>query len=297
MTLVEFGGSGFLGSKFREFLNSINTNIHAPGSSEVDITSPKSIKKFLKQINPDIVINFAGFTNVKETEKEIGDTMGTIWLINMIGPKNLAEACKEQGILLIQLSTGNVFLDVQGPSTEYAKIQNNGQVDWYGYSKTEAEREIERVGGDYAIVRIDYPFGDSISPKDYIVKLIQTMQKGYSIFADQQLTPTYIPDLMKALNVIVRQKITGKFHVACQNLVTPYEICLYLKDLLHLPYELKKGWLEEYEKQNGRVTYSKFGGLDTQLTQSKLGIKFDTWQNNLEREAKNYREYSFLPNK
>ena len=60
--------------------------------SELDITDKTAVSNFLESNEIDIVVNCAAYTNVDKAEED----RETAELINYIGVKNLAEACKER---------------------------------------------------------------------------------------------------------------------------------------------------------------------------------------------------------
>ena len=141
------------------------------------------------------------------------------------------------------------------------------------------EEEVEKVGGKFSIVRIAYPFGSINPDKDYILKLIKNVNLDRPIFADQNFTPTYIPTLSKALRKVITDKISGKFHVVCSEVTTPYKIAKFLAERLNLSPEVKKGSILEYEKTIGKkAPYNPSGGLNTEVTQKTLDLEFPSWE-------------------
>jgi dTDP-4-dehydrorhamnose reductase len=121
----------------------------------------------LKNSDSSVVVNFAAYTNVKKAEGERKEAH----LLNVTGAENVARTCRELNKFLIYISTG------------FARDHGFG-LTAYGQTKIEGEEDIKKVGGRLAIVRIDYPFGNPTSERDYIRKILWTMDKGYPLFAD-----------------------------------------------------------------------------------------------------------------
>lgn len=275
------GGSGFVATEVIKALNR-NIDLILPSSRDLDVTSISSVESFFANNGSRVVVNFAAFTNVKEAEPQRGDWEGKAWQINVEGAKNLAEACKKFNKHLIQISTDAVFsmTGTQGPFSEESKIVDNPEeMSWYGYTKLRAEMSIRSEFPESTFVRIAYPFGNLNNPKDYINKLLGAMKAGYPLFADQKLSPTYLPDLAHALSLLIKNPASGVFHVVSRDVATPYDIGVYVAALLGLPSQPKQGSLAEYQKtKEGSSTYSLTGALLSDSTQKRLGLKFHTYQ-------------------
>ena len=97
------GSNGQLGNDLRlvvEEKDKIN-NYFFTDVEELDITNKNDVSNFFVANNIDIVVNCTAYTNVDKAEddKENAD------LINHIGPKNLAEVCRDRNGFLIHIST------------------------------------------------------------------------------------------------------------------------------------------------------------------------------------------------
>src|SRR3990167_9192715 len=106
--ILVFGGSGLVGSKFIN-LYSKNFEISAPDASTADILNKDQVTKVTQEFNPDVVVNFAAYTQVEQAEIQKDDKNGICYLINAIGAKNVAEVIKEFDKKLIHISTDYVF--------------------------------------------------------------------------------------------------------------------------------------------------------------------------------------------
>lgn len=285
--ILVVGASGLVGSRFVELYKE-KENLLTPSSTEMDITSTKSVEKYFDKYTPDAVINFASYTNVGESEKDRGDKNSLCWKVNVEGAKNIATKVKENNIFLIHISTDYVFpatVDDPGPYDEsHAPETKSKKLTWYGYTKAEAERQIKDILNDnFAIVRIAYPFRSKFDKKlDYIRKPLSLFEQGslYPMFNDQQLSITFIDDLCDALNVIIASKTNGIFHVCSTDIGTPFDIIGYaIEKKKGVRDVVKASSLTDFLKNTDNpVRYPKYGGLKTIKTQEKLGMKFKTWQ-------------------
>ncbi len=221
------GASGLVGSRFVE-LYPHPRDLLTPGLDEFDLLHPDV---YLAKNIPDVVLNFAAYTNVSEAEKQRGDKNGPCWQINVEGTKNLVSALPAS-THLIHISTDMVFsgsASDPGPySSDHQPSTNNQQLTWYGYTKAEAEKIIGDRG---TIVRLIYPVRAKYAAKlDYLRKPLDLFNQGklYPLFTDQQISITFIDEACLALQKIIDQRLSGVFHMSCPDTTTPYEIITYL---------------------------------------------------------------------
>jgi len=286
--LLIIGSSGLVGYKFASSISSDRKV--APNEIELDITDEKIVNDFfeIEKDNFDVVVNFAGFTNVDAAEKERGDENGFCYKLNVKGAENLAKASLKYDKFLIQISTDFVFNgtpDYPGPYSEESSTPDKltEKMGWYGWTKNRSEFVVKNSGCKYAIVRIAYPFyGENYDLKlDYAKNYLKLFDEGklFPIFTDQILTPLLIDDLTPALEKIIEIKQTGVYHVVSSDTTTPFEFVSYLLEKARgVTNVVKKGSMEEFLKVEGRTPRSRLGGLKTEITQEKLGIKFKTWR-------------------
>jgi dTDP-4-dehydrorhamnose reductase len=140
------------------------------------------------------------------------------------------------------------------------------------------EQEVLNVADSFTIIRISYPFGNPNSEKDFALKTLGYIEKGYPLFADQVFTPTYIPDLVAAVRYLGGKKIKGVFHVACQPATSPYEFGSYLATKLGKAVEIKKGSMKDFLADPKRTRRPLKGGLDTSMSDKELGRPSTHWQ-------------------
>ena len=274
ITLI--GSSGFVGTAISKILIHEGQNINLPLKNQLDITNLKSIKQFILKAKPEILINFAAYTNINNAEKERGDKKSLAWKINAEGPKNLALLCKELNIFLIHISTDSVFPGTKNGPGPYKENDSPPitlePLSWYSYTKLIGEQAVTNSGSKYAIIRISYPFGNPESPKDFLVKTRKYIKSNISFFSDQTFTPTCIDDLVKAIQIIATSRKKGIYHITCTGIITPYKFAVYLGKKLGLRNKIHKKNIPESFKR------SKYGGLLNEITQKTLDLKLLSWQ-------------------
>lgn len=280
------GATGLIGSRFVELVKG-KFDIIPVDEKILDITDINAVNKYFEENQFDSVVNFAAFTNVDLAEKERNDEKGLCFKLNVKAIENLAYACKKYNKFLVQISTDFVFkgdIDNPGPYDENAKLPEdiNG-MGWYGWTKREAEIKVENARAKSAIVRIAYPFtsGKYDLKLDFAKNYLKAFDEGklFPIFTDQTFTPILIEDLIKPLSKILNEELQGVFHIVSSDVTTPFDFVEYLlKRARNATAVVQKESMEEFLKVDGRTPRPRLGGLKTEITQQKLGMKFRTWR-------------------
>ena len=285
--VLAIGGSGMVGSRFCELAKD-KFEIISIDEKTLDITDRNAVEAYFSQNKFNSVINFSAYTNVSEGENDRGNKEGIAWKLNALAPGYLAEACLKDNIFFIHISTDMVFpgnKNDPGPYSEDHQIpEDDSVVTWYGYTKGVGEKAVTKILGDnVCILRLIYPFRSHFEGKlDYLRKPIQLYgeDKLYPLFTDQKLTTVFVDDVCRILEKILKLGQTGIFHASCTDLASPYDHVLYaLEKIKGTAVTLKTGLIEEFLKTaTSTVRYPQFGGLKTETTQEKLGMKFRTWR-------------------
>lgn len=271
------GGNSFVGSEVGKLLANKGIDVIPTNSFHVNITDRNSVDRWMSQVKTDSVVLAAAYTDVNKAEVESASAE----LINIVGAVNVAVSAKRYGKHLMYLSTGHVFdgtEDAPGPYHETDKtILNSGKKGVYAETKLVAERFILDTNCNAAIVRIDFPFGNLESPKDFLGKTIKRIESDGAFYSDQVITPTYIPDLARAIREISERKLNGIFHVTCRDSTTPYEIANHIVTIKGLG----RVNASKFE-QTGGVMRPKYGGLRNADTYKTIGGAPSNWWDAIE---------------
>lgn len=268
MKILVLGGSGLVGSRFLDLYNS-KFEISSPSHDELDILSVDELNNKVKESQAEVVINFTGYTNVDEAEKEKDIHSGLAYKLNVLAVGNLAKICAENGNHFIHLSTDYVFNGRK--DAPYVESDKPDPVCWYGMTKMLGEEEILSIDMDYTVARVEMPYSSHFLKKsDFARTFLKMLQDGKEIngIYDQKITPIFVDDLVKALSLIVEKKPKGIYHLASTNHTTPYDFANLIAEKFNLDKNLvKKVSFEEYSKtraakrpQNSYLDVSKFEG-------------------------------------
>jgi dTDP-4-dehydrorhamnose reductase len=79
--------------------------------------------------------------------------------------------------------------------------------------------------------------------RNNIVTLVkEKLEKGeeYAVFSDQVRTPTYVEDVAREIWLMLKKRVSGIYHIAGQDILSPYEIAIYTAKYLQLNENLIK---------------------------------------------------------
>lgn len=280
------GASGMVGSRFIELYKDKYQFI-TPEFPSFDMTNKERVENLLSKEKPDVLVNFAAYTNVGEAENQKDDKSGDCWKINVQGVQNLLEATDSQ-THFIQISTDMVFpgsKDHPGPYAEDDTPKTDSKkLTWYGFTKAEGEREVvKKFGPKATILRLIYPVRAKYDLKpDYLRKPLSLFDEGklYPMFTDQQVSIAFVDEIALVIDKIIEMKAFGTFHASSSDIGTPYDLVSYLIEKARG----KKGAVvsttltEFLKKVDNPIRYPMYGGLKVEKTEKRLGIKFRTWR-------------------
>lgn len=295
--ILIIGGAGFIGSNFLNYASGLDSNknkdfyskklhygIISPNHKELDILNVEQLKNAFEFFSPKIVINFAAHRDANSAEEQRGNLNGSAWKINVNGIKNLSKICKEHNSFLIHISTDMVFPGSKSSPGPY-DIDNQPEISsknlsWYGWTKAKGEGII-KDNNKSAIIRIGNVTQALYDPKlDYVGKILYLFDRNklYTLFKDQYLTLSYLPSIFEVIEILIKDKKTGIFHVASKNVFTPYRLGEYLIEKARGKKGVIRGVsINDYLKKWPN-RYPRYGGLLAEKTACQLGIKLSKWE-------------------
>lgn len=197
-------------------------NVLGIDKDELDITDEGKVHDFILGYKPDIVMHNAAWTAVDKAE-EMPDA---VYKVNALGPKYIAEACKEADALMFYISTDYVF-DGKGKKPFEADSPKDG-LSVYGKTKSQGEDFVTSVLDKYFIIRISWVFG--INGHNFIKTMLKLSDthKELSVVDDQIGSPTYTYDLSKLMcDMMVTEKY-GIYHATNEGYCSWAEFAKYI---------------------------------------------------------------------
>lgn len=275
MKILLFGGAGQLGSEFTFRARDLNFEVFSPAIGEVDITEETQVRYLASKIKPNVVLNFAAYTNVDKAESE----QDLAFKINRDGAAFVAHAAKDVGARLIHVSTDYVFGGTGSvPLTETDPV---GPINVYGRSKLAGEEEVMKVLPKHSlIVRTSSLHGQ------YGANFVHTMlslfkdKKTVRVVSDQIMSPTWAGFLSEVILDLCRIPVSGVIHCSCKGAISWYEFAQAIakKGFPGEAVEVVPIPVTELDRPAKRPLYSCF---DLTKLESVIGRQAISWEQGL----------------
>ncbi len=206
--LLILGSTGTLGRAFVAACGVRGLPFHAVTRQEINLTDPLAIESKLAEYQPWAVVNCAGSVNVDDAESDAESCFD----VNSEGPLRLAEACAAQGAALLCFSSDLVFDGRQ--QVPYLESDATSPLNIYGRSKVAMEEGVLKAMPAALIVRTSAFFG----PEDdwnFITLTLRALRKNETlrIVEDVFISPTYVPDLVRASFDLLIDSAAGIWHL------------------------------------------------------------------------------------
>ncbi len=243
------GSEGMLGHDLVDVL-SLEHDISTTTIWTLDITDINKTIETVRNINPDVVVHAAAFTDVDGSESKAD----LAYQVNAIGTRNVAVACRETDSALVYICTDYVFDGTKG--SPYYEYDQTNPLSVYGKTKHLGEVYIRDLLDKFYIVRTSWLYG--FHGPNFIttmLKLAETHDK-ISVVGDQIGSPTYTLDLAKAIAQLIEKPAYGIYHVTNSDHCSWYEYAQLIFEIAGKKVELDPVTTEEFGSPAPRPKYS-----------------------------------------
>ena len=189
---------------------------------EIDLTRDDSIRRWVREIRPNIVINAAAYTAVDKAESEPDKAMK----INGVAPGILAEEAKQLGALLVHYSTDYVF---DGAKTEpYVERDAPNPLGAYGRTKQAGDEAVRAIGGAHLIFRLCWVYGARGQNFMLTMMRLAREREKLRVVGDQVGCPTWSRMIAETTALALKQAVaagdldafTGTYHLAASGITS-----------------------------------------------------------------------------
>ena len=277
------GAYGQLGYAFRSILSEKGEVIFLFGKEELDITDLRSIRETVEKIKPNYIINCAAYNAVDKAEED----WETAYLVNGIGPRNLAITCQEKDIPLVHYSTDYVFDGKKG--SPYTIADEPNPINQYGKSKLLGERFVQSLCNRYLLIRTSWVFGPGGKKNsNFVDKVLSWAEKSdhLKIVDDEISSPTYTFDLAKATLEILAQRAWGLYHITNKESCSRYEWAKVILETMGWEGTLVPAKSDDFQTNTVRPKLSFLNS--SHLISPKINI--ERWEIATSRFLKSWRE-------
>jgi dTDP-4-dehydrorhamnose reductase len=276
MVILVTGAAGQLGQAI-QFVASdyADCQFIFASSSDLDITNQESVNLFFEENKLDFCINTAAYTAVDKAEIETEKAIA----VNVIGPKNLAIACKKNAVKLIHISTDFVF---DGTAKKpYLESDITNPLSAYGQTKLDGELAIAAVMDEYFIIRTSWVYSQFGNNFMKTMLRLASERDSLGIVNDQVGSPTNAVDLAKATIRILRhfQPLYGIYHFSNEGVTSWYDFALEIFRINKITIKVSPIPTEAFPTPAIRPKYSV---LDKSKIKSVFGMEIKDWKQALQ---------------
>jgi dTDP-4-dehydrorhamnose reductase len=284
MVVLVTGAAGQLGQAIQYIAPNYSDCqfIFAP-SKELDITNQDQVNSFFEVNTIDFCINAAAYTAVDKAETEPEKAV----LINVVGPKNLAKACKKHQTKLIHISTDFVFdgkLD-----KPYLETDLTNPLGVYGQTKLDGEKAIIENMDQYIILRTSWVY--SQFGNNFMRTMLRLAQErdSLSIVDDQIGSPTNAVDLASVIMNIINhfqlsifnfQSSFGIYNYSNEGIASWYDFAVAIFETNNVSIDVKPIPTTAFPTPAKRPKYSV---LDKTKIKQTFNINIRSWQEVLQQ--------------
>jgi dTDP-4-dehydrorhamnose reductase len=253
---------------------------------DIDLTGGDSIRRWVRETRPNIVINAAAYTAVDKAESEPDKAMK----INGVAPGMLAEEAKKRGALLVHYSTDYVF---DGARTEpYVETDAPNPLGAYGRTKLAGDEAVRAVGGAHLIFRLCWVYGARGQNFMLTMMRLAREREKLRVVGDQVGCPTWSRTIAETTTLALKQVVaasdpaalTGTYHLASSGITSWHGFADAIVKLM--PAEGKKCTqveaitTAEYPTPTKRPAYSV---LSCDKLERVFGLRLPHWEESLKQ--------------
>jgi len=201
---------------------------------DVDLADTAGLRRLVRELKPDIILNAAAYTNVDKAESEPERARA----INAIGPGILAEEAKKSNAVLVHYSTEYVFDGTK--NSPYIETDQPNPLNVYGHTKLEGEQAIAASGCSHLTLRSSWIYSRRGGFVSKVLEWART-QDVIRIVDDQISSPTPARLMAEITSNLVSEishnnedwvlERKGIYHCACGGYCSRYE---WAKEILRL---------------------------------------------------------------
>jgi dTDP-4-dehydrorhamnose reductase len=253
---------------------------------EIDLSSGDSIRKWVTEARPQIVVNAAAYTAVDKAEAEPDKAMK----INGVAPGILAQAARKMGALMVHYSTDYVFDG--GKKEPYVETDTPNPLGVYGRSKLAGDEAVRAVGGAHLIFRLCWVYGARGQNFMMTMMRLAREREKLRVVSDQVGCPTWSRLIAATTALALKQTLaakdlgafTGTYHLASSGATSWHGFASAIVGLM--PAERKKcSHVEaipssEYPTPAKRPAYSVLGCDKLERT---FALRLPPWEESLKQ--------------
>jgi len=279
MKALLVGKNSFLGSHLLPAL--AFPDVVATGSKELDLSgiSKERVDSLFREGKFSHLIVCAAVSDVNQCFFH----QKASHAVNVDGLQLLFQSAKEFGVFPIFFSSDYVF-GFEGKF--FSETDQRKPNTIYGQQKLAIEEFLQTEFQDYLIFRTSKLMSKAAHQRNILFPILESLAKGKEVrcFVDQWITPVFVEDVANAINLCLKNRASGIYHLATNTVFSRYEIARLLashfawKEDLIRPIRLRD--LEFPEVR------SHYNTISSEKMQRELGFRFTEIEESLEELKK-----------
>ncbi|MBI2470436.1 MAG: NAD(P)-dependent oxidoreductase [Planctomycetes bacterium] len=235
---------------------------------KLDTRDKAGYEYLFRDFKPKVVIHTAsiGSPDYAEKNKEI------TWDVNVRGTQNILYICERFDAKFIYISSNGIY---DGNKAPYGEEDEAKPINYYGQTKLEGERIVQKAKTPYAIIRpiLMYGWPHSFERGNIVTFALSKLEKCEVVNAydDVYLNPLFNRSCAEAIWKVVKEEKYDVFNIGGAERVTIYNLIQEAACAFKLNQDLIKpvqqGFFNELVKRPSDTSYK------TEKMEKGLGIK------------------------
>jgi dTDP-4-dehydrorhamnose reductase len=250
----------------------------------IDFTDADSLRRWIRDTSPQIIVNAAAYTAVDKAEAE----PDLCHKINAEAPGILAEESQRLGAWLVHYSTDYVFNGTQ--ASPYTENDVPNPLGVYGKTKLAGDRAIQETGVHYLIFRLCWVYGARGQNFMRTIQRLAAEREQLRVVNDQTGCPTWsrlIAEatalaLVQVLQATDRPALHGLYHLCASGHTSWHGFAKKILEQIPVNQcrcrEVVPITTAEYPTAAKRPAYSVMSCAKLQRT---FGLRLPEWQESL----------------
>jgi len=259
------GRGGQVGAELARMLE----GVAATDRAALDLADAEAIRRVIRDIKPEVIINAAAYNAVDRAESE----QELALRVNGAAPGVMAEEAKRLGALLVHYSTDYVFDGAKG--SPYVEGDAPKPLSAYGNSKLEGEERVRASGCRHLILRTSWVYGPRAANFYQVIRRKAQAGEPMRMVDDQTSVPTSSTFLASHTAILLKAGATGLLHLVPSGQATRHEFACEVVRALRSASRVDPARTADFPTAARRPVYSV---LDNRRVVDLLGRPLPDWR-------------------
>jgi dTDP-4-dehydrorhamnose reductase len=259
------GRHGQVGSELERLL----PEVVATDRTTLDLTDADAIRRLVREVKPQVIINAAAYNAVDKAETERDLAMA----VNARAPGILGEEAKRLGARMVHYSNDYVFDGEK--TTPYVEADAPRPLSHYALSKLEGERAVAASGSRHVLLRVSWVYGPRATNFYQVIRRKAQAREPLRMVDDQCSVPTPASFIAEHTLALLAADASGLMHLVPSGEASRYEFAAEVVRRLGSASQVDRAKTAEFPSPARRPSYSV---LCNGLAARVLGKALPRWQ-------------------